>query len=298
MYQKLDTFFVALYTIVDDLYQEQFSDAMKRKPGVKPKFADSEVITLSLARELLSFASERCFLGFVRTNMSHLFPNAVEQSQFNRRTRYLHLAINHLRRKLLDKIGAGLEAYRVIDTTDVPVVEFGRACSTTLFKGEAAYGHSSSKKATHYGFKLFVMATLEGMPLDFGLFPANTDDQVTADDVLDFHRDIIVIADKGFLDKDRALSLKKERNITMLSLKRANQKLYDKKENKLLSSFRQIIETVNELLKDHFNLEKHLARTLEGLKTRIVTKITGLTIGIYMNKLFGFNALALRCLVF
>jgi len=142
------------------------------------------------------------------------------------------------------------------------------------------------------------MSTFEGIPLDFGLFAANTDDRVTAGEVLDFHESITVIADKGFLDKELAAQLEKERDIKLLTLKRVNQKTFNKQNNRLLSHFRQVVETVNELLKDHFNLEKHLARTLEGLVTRIVAKITGLTIGVYINKLFGFNALALRCLVF
>jgi hypothetical protein len=298
MYQKLDTFFTTLYTIVDDIYQEQFGDEIAVRVGVRPKFTDSEIIALSLARELLSFASERCFLGFVRTNMRHLFPNIVEQSQLNRRTRYLREAINYVRLALLNEIDTNAEKYRVIDTTDVPVVSFRRAHFSNPFKGEAAYGHSSSKKMTYYGFKLLVMSTLEGIPVDFGLFAANTDDRRTADEVLDYHKDIDVIADKGFLDKELASRLKEEKNISLLALKRANQKDYNKESNRFLSSFRQVIETVNELLKDHFNLEKHLAKTLDGLKTRIVTKITGLTIGVYMNKMLGFNALAMRCLVF
>lgn len=298
MYQKLDTFITALYTTVDDIYKEEFSDNLKRRPGIRARFSDSEVITLALAKELLSFTSERCFLGYVRSNMGHLFPDIVEQSQLNRRTRYLMGAINHIRREMIDKLNASYEILRAIDNTDIPAVKFGRASYTNLFKGEAAYGHSSSKKMTYYGFKLFVMSTLEGIPVDFGLFPANTDDRVTADEVLDFHSDITVVADKGFIDKDLAQRLKEEKNISMLVLKRRNQKQYDKRINKIISSSRQIIETVNELLKDHFNLEKHLAITLEGLKTRIVTKLTAYTIGVYINKLLGFNALALRCLVY
>lgn len=298
MYQKLDTFITALYTTVDDIYKKEFSHSAKRRPGIRARFSDSEVITLALAKELLSFTSERCFLGYVRSNMSHLFPNIIEQSQLNRRTRYLTEAINHIRRKMIDKLNASYEIYRAIDNTDVPVVKFGRASYTNLFRGEAAYGYSSSKKMTYYGFKLFVMSTLEGVPVDFGLFPANTDDRVTADETLDFHSDITVVADKGFIDKDLAQRLKEEKNISMLVLKRRNQKQYDKRINKIISSSRQVIETVNELLKDHFNLEKHLVRTLEGLKTRIVTKLTAFTVGIYINKLLGFNALALRCLVY
>ena len=131
-------------------------EIVKHKPGVKAKCTDSEIIALTLARELLSFTSERCFLDFMKANASHLFPNLIKQSQFNRRTRYLYPAINQLRHMLLSGLDVQSDPCRVIDTTDVPVVKFSRASYTNLFRGEAAYGHSSSKKMTYYGFKLFI----------------------------------------------------------------------------------------------------------------------------------------------
>ena len=41
----LDTFLVALYTIVDDLYQEHFAPLKPRRPGKRPELSDSEVVT-------------------------------------------------------------------------------------------------------------------------------------------------------------------------------------------------------------------------------------------------------------
>lgn len=148
-----------LYSIIHNSRrhdQEKCGEIVKHKPGVKAKCTDSEIIALTLARELLSFTSERCFLDFMKANASHLFPNLIKQSQFNRRTRYLYPAINQLRHMLLSGLDVQSDPCRVIDTTDVPVVKFSRASYTNLFRGEAAYGHSSSKKMTYYGFKLFI----------------------------------------------------------------------------------------------------------------------------------------------
>ena len=47
----LDTFLVALYTIVDDLYQQHAAPAKPRRPGPPPVMSDSEVLTLALCRQ-------------------------------------------------------------------------------------------------------------------------------------------------------------------------------------------------------------------------------------------------------
>ena len=44
----LDTFLVALYTIVDDLYQQHFAQFKPHRPGQHPHMSDSEVLTLAL----------------------------------------------------------------------------------------------------------------------------------------------------------------------------------------------------------------------------------------------------------
>ena len=44
----LDTFLVALYTIVDDLSQQQAVARKPGRPGPRPVVSDSEVLTLAL----------------------------------------------------------------------------------------------------------------------------------------------------------------------------------------------------------------------------------------------------------
>ncbi len=41
----LDTFLVALYTIVDDLYQQHVAGTKPVRPGPRPTVSDSEVLT-------------------------------------------------------------------------------------------------------------------------------------------------------------------------------------------------------------------------------------------------------------
>jgi len=57
----LDTFLVALYTIIDDLYQAQMAPQLPRSPGKRPALSDSEVLTLALCAQWLR-CSERALV--------------------------------------------------------------------------------------------------------------------------------------------------------------------------------------------------------------------------------------------
>ena len=57
-----EAFLTTLYTIVDDWYQQHAPTLLAGKAGAKPHFADSEVLTLSVAQHWLGVPDEREFL--------------------------------------------------------------------------------------------------------------------------------------------------------------------------------------------------------------------------------------------
>jgi hypothetical protein len=81
----LDYLLTIMYVLIDDWYQQHGRHLLRGKPGVKPTFTDSEVITLLVARDFVAFPGETQFLGFIRANYLALFPLLPDQSQFNRR---------------------------------------------------------------------------------------------------------------------------------------------------------------------------------------------------------------------
>ena len=97
--------FTAILVLVDDWYGEYGIDLLKGKRGVKPEFSDSEVITLLLAMDYFPYPGESQFLGFIRANYLFLFPKLIDQSQFNRRIRALHLLVEELRKHWATMLG-------------------------------------------------------------------------------------------------------------------------------------------------------------------------------------------------
>jgi hypothetical protein len=123
-----------VYFIVDNWYLAEGHEYLKGKPGRKPDFTDSEMITFMILKELLQFSSERKFLGFMNGNYSDMFPDMVDQSQFNRRSRSLRLIMDKLRCHFAHELGTQLASLYVLDTQPVPVVGYSalRRTATSL----------------------------------------------------------------------------------------------------------------------------------------------------------------------
>src|SRR5260370_30935935 len=79
--------FTVVYVVVDDWYQREGWALVRGRPGVKPRFSDSEVLTLELVRELEGQTKERRWYRTVRANWRGLFPRLPERSVLHKRTK-------------------------------------------------------------------------------------------------------------------------------------------------------------------------------------------------------------------
>ena len=113
-----------IFVLVDDWYQKNNMQKRNHKPGRKPKFTDSEVMTLMLAQDFIPFPSETQFLAFMRANYLDLFPNLLDQSQFNRRARSLRMSIEALRRSWITQRGLLTQTNFLLDTKPIPVMGY------------------------------------------------------------------------------------------------------------------------------------------------------------------------------
>lgn len=195
----VETLLTIILVMVDDWYQQSGARLLKGKRGAKPRFSDSEVITLLLAMDYFPFPGETQFLGFIRANYGALFPHLVDQSQFNRRARALRLLVEELRKHWALMLGVALQTQFLLDTKPVPVVGYKRNKRHSDFVGSAAYGVCVSRKLKYFGYKLVMLSTLDGIPVAYELVPANTDERVAAETVLPFIWNSDVFCDKGFI---------------------------------------------------------------------------------------------------
>src|SRR3954470_9176784 len=94
-----------IYVLVDDWYKSKGQALLREKPGAKPVFSDSEVLTLMLAQDFIPYPGETQYIGYIRANYPREFPKLVDQSQYNRRARSLRHLVEMLRREWLVELG-------------------------------------------------------------------------------------------------------------------------------------------------------------------------------------------------
>ena len=155
----LDTFLVALYTIVDDLYQQHAAPAGAAWPGPPPTVADSEVLT--------GCAPKRAFLRYVEQHWRAYFPRVLSQSAYNRRCRDLAGVLVAFIPLVAQELQAVQAAYEAVDTVAVPLLRRCRGRSQRLFADEAAFGRGGSDKEWYYGCKLLLAVTPGGVVTGF-----------------------------------------------------------------------------------------------------------------------------------
>lgn len=293
MYLDFVTLATIIFVIIDDWYKLNGNKYLCGKVGQKPTFTDSEVLTLMLLQEFLPFHSERRFLNFIRGNYQNLFPKIVDQSQFNRRARSLHLIENELRKSLTESIGAYLTALYVLDTAPVPVVGYKRPKNKSDFWGSAAYGYCVSKKLHYWGYKFILLATSSGIPVAVELVPANVDERDAAEEVLPYANvGSIALGDKGFIDSQRQKEGERRYGVSVYTFKRTNQRGKNSPEvQQLLKQYRSQVETTISSLKRVEELEHHYAKTVIGLITRVITKVTAYVLRHLLLRFHGIDIL-------
>ena len=296
MYIDTETLITVVYFIVDNWYLTQGHKYLKGKPGRKPEFTDSEMITFMILKEFLQFKAERKFLGFMHGNYSDMFPDMVDQSQFNRRSRALRLILNELRRYFADELAVQLASLYVLDTEPVPVVGYKRSKKNSDFLGSAEYGYCAGKKLHYWGYKCIMLVTAGGIPVAFELVPANTDERDAAEEVLHAaNPGSIALGDKGFIDEERQENWKKCYGVTLYTYKRKNQHEQNPPVvQQLLSENRRQIETTFSSLDRVEGLEDHGAKTVLGLATRTIAKIAAYTFRKYLLRFHDIDVLTFQ----
>ena len=265
-----------IFVLVDDWYQVHGRKLLNGKVGKKPVFKDSEVISLVLAHDFIPYPAEAQYVEFIRANYLALFPKLVDQSQFNRRARALRLLVEQLRRFWIVQKGWHLQSCYLMDTKPVPVVGYKRLKSRSEFAGNANYGRCASRNLNYFGYKLVALSTLSGIPVAYELVPANLDERLAAEAVIDYLASCDIFADKGFFGYEWQTSIFDQTNNLIWTPKRKNQYLQNSKAlDRWLSSVRERIEGVfHEVQNTGRNLERLLAKTVLGLCTRIIAKMT------------------------
>jgi hypothetical protein len=288
--QKIDveTLLTVIFVLVDDWYQAHAGRLLSGKRGAKPTFSDSELITLLLAMDYFPYPGETQYLEYMRANHLPLFPKLVDQSQFNRRARALRLLVEEFRKDCLIQLGVTQERAFLLDTKPVPVLSYKRNKHHREFAGSANYGVCTSRKMKYFGYKLVMITTFDGLPVAYELVPANTDERDAADELLPLFHHCHVFTDKGFIDEDWQAQWTSQQGVRIWNVKRKNQQPQNPPEfDRWLTSIRERVEgTFNEIRNTGRDLERLFRKTVLGVCTHVIAKVTSHTLKVILRRFF------------
>lgn len=284
-----EDFITTVFVMIDDLYRRYAPpEVAKRRHALDAKLPDSEIITVSLCGELAGIDSENAWYSFVKRNYQHLFPNLCSRSRFNRTRRALLQTTELLRQKLSSVFAASSGRFCIVDSFSLAVCKFGRARYCHTFRGLGAdYGKCPSKKETYFGYKVHAMVTLEGYVTAFEVTPASTDDREGLRDLVDGQSGLVVLGDKGYTGGALADDLSRQ-GIYLMALKRSNSRTdWPRHMRQLIFRLRRRVETVFSQLSGQLNAERVLARSFQGVCTRLANKILAYNLCMTLNNIFG-----------
>ena len=248
----------------------------------RPAMSDLEVISLGLTAEYMGIDSENDLFRKLPPCLS----SKIERTVYNRRKRRLMTYQNTIRLKLAASFNESEDIF-IVDSMPLEICKIARSSRSKICKEELysmpSKGYCASQKMYYYGYKLHAVCSLKGVFQSIDLTPANVHDIHYLQDLRDQLSDCTLLGDKGYLSAAVQLNLFEYANIRLDTPKRTNQKGY-KPQFRLFRKSRKRIETLFSQLCDQFMVRRNYAKSFDGFKTRILTKITAMTIIQYINK--------------
>lgn len=253
----------------------------------QPKLSNLELVCINLTAEYMSVDSECQLFRLIESTFLH---NKIERSVYNRRKRRLFPYIEKIRLKLAQAFNEFEDVY-VIDSMPLEICKNARASRSTICKesnfSSPNKGYCASQKTYYYGYKLHGICSFSGVFQSLDITPASVHDIAMLKDVKQQIKNCTLLGDMGYLSVDYQLDLFQSSQIKLETPMRKNQKDYQQQPY-IFRKSRKRIETLYSQLCDQFMIRRNYAKSFEGFKTRILSKITALTIVQFLNK-FVFN---------
>jgi hypothetical protein len=267
-----------------------------RRPGRRPRPADSEVITIEIAGELWGLADDAAIYRHLRAYHLAEFPAlaGVDRARFVRHAADLCWLKRAVHRRLAGSL-SGPGAIRMVDSCPLPACRFGRAGFCRRFAGRAAYGSDPLAKRAFYGFRPHLRVDAKGVVLGYELAPADAHE-------LDLALEMaprppgLGIGDRNYWSPATREAFRSSGGELLAPAKhREHDK--DPARSEYLLRIRRRIETVFSHLIEWFDMRRVKVRDLWHLEHRLVRKFLALTIAARLNVEAGRPPLQLEALV-
>ena len=161
---------IAIYVFLDDIMI-----ISGHKEPANRNTSDSEIITTALIAAKYFHGHIDNAISFVKG--SGLMPRMLSKSRFNRRIHAIYELIINLFFSIAEVIKKiNITSEYIIDSFPVSVCENIRIARSRIVKGNQYRGYKPSLRKYFYGFTIQVIATVDGIPVEFAILPGSYHD--------------------------------------------------------------------------------------------------------------------------
>lgn len=268
----LDLLLTAVYVTADDLLPE-------RPKNAKRSVTDAEVVTLCVAQAIMGIPSDRRFLA------RHLFPKIPGQAGYFKRRRRLVETLEWLMSVFASQSPGFYDDLLLVDSTPVECARSRETVKRSALGDAADYGYCPSHSRFFWGFRLHGIFAPDGTPRTITVASPKRDERDVALELLARtarQGGETLIGDKGYAGRAFAQAVG-ELDATIIRPRRKD----EPGRGPHLAPIRQRIESIFWSCKGTLTLERHGARTLPGLRERILQRLLTLAAAISLNHQLG-----------
>ena len=278
MLADLDLLLIAVFCAADDFLP-------RRARNARRMVTDAEVVTLAVAQAIMGIPSDERFLAVARTRLGHLFPQLPLRPAYHKRRGRLAERIEALVRHFAAMSPGFYDDLLIVDSTPVECARSVETVRRSALGDAADYGYCRSHSRYFWGFRLHGLFALDGTPRAIALTTPKRDERdvcLALVERVERTGPITVIGDKGYASRDFHTAMSDRRALIVRPRRKD-----EPGRGPHLAPIRQRIESIFWTFKDLLTLERHGARTLHGLRTRISQRLLALAAGIALNHHLG-----------
>jgi hypothetical protein len=274
----LDLLLTAVYVTADDLLPE-------RPQNARRSLTDAEVVTLCVAQAIMGIPSDRRFLAVASKHLRHLFPSIPGQAGYFKRRRRLADTLEWLMEVFASQSPGFYDDLLLLDSTPVECARSRETVKHSQLADAADYGYCASHSRFFWGFRLHAIFAPDGTPRALALASAKQGEREVALKLLERTRrqgKVTLIGDKGYAGAEFATRAS-DLDAAIVRPRRKD----EPGKGPHLAPIRQRIESIFWTCKDILTLERHGARTLPGLRERVLQRLLTLAAAISLNHQLG-----------
>ena len=262
-----DTFIITTFVILTDVLR-----TLGHQDDCRARTADAEVLTVAVVAATYFQNHHERALCVLRG--MHYLSGPLSIARFNRRLHRLAPWFEALL-PLVATTFAGGDVY-ILDSLPVPVCKRARRWRCRKVRGRAYCGYCKAKDEKFFGWRLHLVCTPAGVPVNFRLLPGGWHDLTPVHELTwDLPSGARVLCDKAYNSAVDEASILADTGVRLVPIRKENMRPNEFADWCDLKYYRHGIETRNSQL-EKMGLERLYARTNEGFSLKVQASLFAL----------------------